>query len=199
MGGAEPVPGSPQRRRPPCHPAWRAPGEANARLVANEEQFLLLSALPIGRFATWLGPSSIYRVSARGQGTEDRGPSGKQGGHERQSMMSEGHEQRGGRRGRPEGRREGGPLRRRPEGRQEGGPLRHRPEGRREGRPLRRAARCALECAGRPLPCDSGPGVSVPAADSGRGRESEAGSGHTGLAEGGTGLEACGQRQWRVA
>lgn len=51
----------------------------------------------------------------------------------------------------------------------------------------------------RPLPCDSGPGVSVPAADSGQGRESEAGSGHTGLAEGGTGLEACGQRQWRVA
>lgn len=71
--------------------------------MANEEQFLLLSALPIGRFATWLGPSSIYRVSARGQGTEDRGPSGKQGGRERQSMMSEGHEQRGGRRGRPEG------------------------------------------------------------------------------------------------
>lgn len=137
------MPGSPQRRRPPCHPARRAPGEANARLVANEEQFLLLSALPIGRFATWLGPSSIYRVSARGQGTEDRGPSGKQGGRERQSMMSEGHEQRGGRRGRPEGRR--------------------------GGRPLRRAARCALECAGRPLPCDSGPGVSVPAADSGRG------------------------------
>lgn len=34
------------------------------------------------------------------------------------------------------------------------------------------------------LPCDSGPAVSVPAVDSGRVLESEAGSGHTGLAEG---------------